>query len=414
MFSVRDETAIIGLRAQLSAAVSALDLDSCLPSAAERLVHEGEQIERLGRAIKTLAATKVVESGAWEGRGTRSPEDWLASTTGTSKGDAADTLSTGRRLKHLPATEAAVRKGKLSERQAKAVADAATADPGAERRLLDTAERGSLGELQNEARRTKAAADHDPEATRKRIHAQRSCRHWVDGDGVGHLHASGTPDSIARMAARIAHRASAIFDAARRADKRESVEAYAFDALAELLAQDGAGARLPAGGDAKILVRVDYPALLRGRAIEGETCEIAGIGPVAVSVVREWMNDAFIAALLTKGEDILKVVHLGRRFTATQKTALQWLDPECCVQGCTNTLRLEYDHDTGWAATRTTTVDDADRVCHVHHERKTAGWYLAAADPRGKRPLLPPDHPDHPFQAAARRARGEDPPLNAS
>ena len=47
MFEVHDEAVIMGLRAQLSAAVSALDLGSCLPSAAERLVVEGDQIERL-------------------------------------------------------------------------------------------------------------------------------------------------------------------------------------------------------------------------------------------------------------------------------------------------------------------------------------------------------------------------------
>ncbi|MGH9275620.1 MAG: DUF222 domain-containing protein, partial [Acidimicrobiales bacterium] len=133
MFRVHDETEIMSLRAQLTAAVSALDLRSCLPSAAERLVVEGDQIERLGRAIKTLAATRVAETGIWQKGGARSAEDWLADTTGTSKGDAADTLDTGKKLKDLPATAAALRKGKLSSKQAKAVTDAATADPSSER-----------------------------------------------------------------------------------------------------------------------------------------------------------------------------------------------------------------------------------------------------------------------------------------
>ena len=189
-----------------------------------------------------------------------------------------------------------------------------------------------------------------------------------------------------------------------------ALEAYAFDALAELINEDGHGTGLPVGSDAKIIVRIDHAALLRGWVAEGETCEIAGFGPIPVSVVREWMRDAFIAAVLTDGEDVKKVVHLGRRFTAKQKTALQWRDPECCVEGCTNTLRLEYDHDTGWANTYTTTVDDGDRLCHLDHKRKTSGWYLAAADANGKRRLIPPDHPDHPLRMAARRASGTDPP----
>ena len=38
-------------------------------------------------------------------------------------------------------------------------------------------------------------------------------------------------------------------------------------------------------GPPKIIVRVDLEALLRGRATDGEVCEIAGFGPVAVSAV---------------------------------------------------------------------------------------------------------------------------------
>jgi hypothetical protein len=414
MFEVHDEATIMGLRAQLSAAVSALDLGSCLPSAAERLVIEGDQIERLGRAIKTLAATKVAETGTWQRDGARSAEDWLANKTGTSKSDAADTLSTGHKIKDLPATADALRKGKLSSKQAKAVADAAAADPSAEDDLLDTAQNDSLGALKDKARRTKAAADNDPEATRRRIHARRSCRHWTDSDGIGHLHASGPADVIGRMAARIAHQASKTFDQARKDGRREPLDAYAFDALDQLIHQDGRGTGMPVGADAKIIVRIDHSALMRGWVADGETCEIAGIGPVAVSVVRQWMNDAFIAAILTKGEEITRVVHLGRRFTAKQKTALQWRDPECCVKGCTNTLRLEYDHDTGWANTHTSEVDDADRLCPGDHKKKTAGWHLADPDPNGKRPLLPPNHPDHPFQIAARRARSARAPAQTA
>ena len=405
MVTVTDAAEIMGLRAQLTAAVTALDLGSCLPSTAERLVVEGDQIERLGRAIKTLAAARVHEAGSWEKPGVASPADWLAGATGTSKQDAQDTLDTGRNLRNLPATDAALRKGKLSPKQAKTVADAAAANPAAERDLLDTAQRDSLGALKNRARRAKAEADSDPEGTRKRIHANRSCRAWTDADGVGHLHASGPPEEIARLSARVTHQAAKRFDAARKAGAREPLEAYAFDALTDLVNQDGTGTPLPAGSDAKIILRIDHAALLRGRVATGETCEIAGIGPVAVSVAREWMQDAFIAAVLTDGEAVTTVVHLGRKFTAKQKTALQWRDPECCIEGCTNTVRLEYDHDTGWAKTHTTTVDDADRLCHGDHKKKTAGWYLTAANANGKRRLIPPGHPDHQLEAAVRAAQ---------
>ena len=52
----------------------------------------------------------------------------------------------------------------------------------------------------------------------------------------------------------------------------------------------GPAGRCPAearrrAGPPKIIVRVDLEALLRGRATDGEVCEIAGFGPVAVSAV---------------------------------------------------------------------------------------------------------------------------------
>jgi hypothetical protein len=405
MFPVHDASEVSTLRERLRAVVSALDVDCCVPSEAERLVREGEEIERLGHAIKTLAAARVVAAGTWEQPGVNSPAEWLAGTTGTSKRDAQDTLDTARKLKELPATAEAVRAGRLSAKQAKTVADAAQANPAAEDDLLDTAQHQPLGALKDRARKAKAAADKDPEATRRRIHASRSFRTWTDGDGVGHLHATGTPDEIGRLGARVAHRASEHFARGRRAKHRETLDAYAFDALSELVLEDGSGTAMPAGADAKIIVRVDHAALMRGWAVDGETCEIAGIGPVPVSVAREWMDDAFVAAILTKGEDITKVVHLGRQFTARQKTALQWRDPECCVEGCTNTRRLEYDHDTGWADTKTTCVDDADRMCHEHHRKKSSGWHLTAADANGKRRLLPPGGLDDELVAAVRAAQ---------
>ncbi len=409
-------TEVIDLRKALAGAVERLDLDMVLPSDAARLVDEGARIERLGLAIKTLASARVTESGSWRGQGDRSAEEWLARTTGTTTSDAAATVTTGQLLRDLPATAGAVQRGELSGPQVREIAGAASVDPSAEHRLLDQAAAGSLGELREACRRTRAAADPDPEATQHRIHARRSLRSWVDAEGVGHAHLTGTPSSIGRIMAAVQHRAEKVFAAARTEGRRERAEAYQFDALEQLVTSSGDRPALPKGADAKIIVRIDHAALLRGQAAEGETCEIAGIGPVPVSVVREWMSDAFLAAIVTKGEDICSVAHLGRRPTALQTTALQWRDPQCSVAGCSRTLRLEIDHRTGWAVTHTTEVDDLDRYCAPHHAQKTRdGWMLEAGT--GKRRFLPPSHPDHPLQVQLARlmrrrlGRKEDPPI---
>lgn len=89
----------------------------------------------------------------------------------------------------------------------------------------------------------------------------------------------------------------------------------------------------------KMLVRVDLDALLRGWPIDGEVCEIPGMGPIPVSAARAMIHtgNAFLAAIVTKGCDVATVAHLGRRPSAYQRSALQWRSPECSRLGCNRT-----------------------------------------------------------------------------
>jgi len=374
----------------LAAAVAEIDLGAMLPTAHRELVALGERIERTGRTVKSLAAAKVAESAVWRGEGDRSPEDWLARTTGTTRAEAAKELQCGRDLQLVPEVAKAATAGELSVKQTEAIAGAAATDPTAAGRLLESAQGKGLRELQDECRATRTNADPDPEATRARIHAKRSYRTWTDPDGTGHLHLSGPSDVIARLDNAVRHRCDRIFRDARRDGRREPTDAYAFDAAAELLTSRGDGPPPPTGADAKVIVRVDLPALLRGRAVEGETCEIAGCGPIPVSIVREWMDDAFLAAVVTQGTEITKVVHLGRKFTSEQRTALQWRDPICARKGCDNRLGLQYDHFEDWADTHTTRVGAGRRFCPPCHRLKTLGWSVSEPDADGQCTFTPP------------------------
>ncbi|MFZ6005038.1 MAG: DUF222 domain-containing protein [Actinomycetota bacterium] len=388
---------------RLSGLLSALDVGLVPGSSLPDLVALGERIERLGHALKTQAAAAVAGSSVWRAAGVRSPEEWLAQRTGSSRSEAARLVETGRQLQQLPATAAAVRRGDLSARQAQAIAGAASADPGSEQRLLDCASGSSLRELQDECARTRANTN--PEAAAQRAQQQRSYRTWADADGVtGHIHLSGPTASIARIDNAIRHRADKIFRAAHAEGRREPSQAYAYDAALQLITNNGdaEGRPVPAGADAKIIVRVDHSALVRGHSTPGETCEIAGIGPIPVTTVREWMDDAFLAAILTRGEDVQRVVHLGRRFTATQRTALQWQNPVCARKGCNNRLGLEYDHFEDWAHTHTTRTTAAKRFCRTCHQLKTNGWHVSPPDPNGKCTFTPPNqHADRQTIATA-------------
>ena len=108
----------------------------------------------------------------------------------------------------------------------------------------------------------------------------------------------------------------------------------------------------------------------RGTTEPGEVCEIAGYGPIPVSVAHSLMNEAFLALVLTKGKDVVNVVHLGRQFTEHQKTALEWSDPECQVLGCACTVHLERDHRDDWADTHVTRITSPT---HAGHQRTGPG-----------------------------------------
>jgi hypothetical protein len=218
---------------------------------------------------------------------------------------------------------------------------------------LELAKKASLQELREGAARRKAAAT-DPEERHRTIHAERKVRSWTGPDGRWKLSAEGPPETGAKFMARIQPIADAIFKRARAEGRHEPTEAYLFDALMKLGAEDSPVRS--SRGTTKVPVRVDFETLFRGRPAEGEVCEIAGFGPIPVSVVEELLaqGDTFLAAVITRGQAVCGVAHLGRRPTAAQQSALQWLYPICAVEG------------------------------------------------RGKRTFVPPDHPRHPKNAKAR------------
>ena len=357
------------LRAGMRRWAAGFDASVLSADDAERVVREAALVEAVAALVKALAAARVAQGEGRKGNGARSAAHHLARVTGSSVGQAADTIATGRRLASLPEVSAAAR-------------------------LVRSAQEGSLGELRRECARTKAAADPDPEARRAAVHRGRYLRSYTDEEGAWNLRVRDNPEVGAQVMAALAPLRDRLFRQAYQQGRREPLEAYAADALAELARGHGGSAKR---GGTKLIVRVDLPALLRGRPTEGEVCEIAGFGPVAVSAVRELVDtaDPFLAAVVTDGDKVTGVAHLGRRSTAKQRTALEWLSPECSALGCPNVSFLEFDHRIDWSTSHLTVLDLLDRLCKADHKRKTEqGWALVPG--HGKRPFVPPDDPRHP------------------
>jgi hypothetical protein len=389
-----------------------------------------DAIERHAAAAKTLLAARVDESRAWARAGDRSPEEHLARKAGTSRGAARRGLACSKGLRGLPATEAALRRGELSPAQAETIADAAAVNPGAEQALLDTARTGNLMRLREHANRAKAAGDPDPEATHRRLHAQRRLRRFTDNEGAWNLQARGTADAGAVVNAALDAVIEEIFRDAHRQGRDEPREAYAFDALLTLArrargastppAEPAAGETAPsqppppaprrdgANPNFLALLRVDLAALVRGRVEGGELCEIAGVGAVPAAVARELLGDAVLKLVITRGVDVANVTHLGRGPTAAQRIALLWATPACTNTQCGHTLGIQHDHRTPWTQVHETVLDNLDRLCTPCHRRKTHhSWALVTGT--GPRPLVPPDDPRHPANRGSPAAASTEP-----
>jgi len=123
---------------------------------------------------------------------------------------------------------------------------------------------------------------------------------------------------------------------------------------------------------------VDVLALRRGHAIGEETCEIAGVGTVPVATARGLLGDAVLKVVIKDGVDVLNVTHLGRGYTAHQRTAIFERAGGCCevpVCGVTTGLEIDHAHEVQYGGT--SRVDDAELKCWTHHQDKThRGWRL--------------------------------------
>ena len=405
------ERAMAGYAAGFDAALVA-------PADLVEVVRAAGAIEKRAAAISCLAAARMasgagrpVAPGQPSASGTaarvsfRQAAQVLAHATGTSIAEARRAIGTGKAMRSQPELAAAAMAGELSRHQAALVAIATSANPGAMDKMLDKARTASLSELADEAGRATAGAG-DLEAQRRQVYAERSVRHWTDPYGRAHLALAGLPEHSAQIMAAIRPFADQAFEAARKAGRFERPEAYAYDGLVALASAGGAQV-----APSQILVRVDHTALVRGYAMDGETCEIAGFGTVTPQVVYDMMNsgDPFLKCIVTKGKDVIGVAHLGRRPNAHQRSALDWLFPTCAAEGCgVRDEFLQTDHRQDWAKTHVTVADRCDRLCHYDHWLKTYyGWALVPGS--GKRPFVPPDDPRHPNYAGPGSTNGPPP-----
>jgi Domain of unknown function (DUF222) len=369
-------------RITLNSVATDFDASALSPEAATRVVDQLAAIRRvvdgmLGKAAKRVADTSVDNGCAA-----------VARLLGVGTGEVRAAVTTAKKLEDLPATDAAVRAGRLSSREAKLIADAATINPAAEAELLGTVKQG-LVPLQDACVAARAAVE-DPKQRRQRQHADRVFRSWTDRDGMWAGRFRYAPEVGAQLKAVIDKETQRIFREHKAGTDHESNDAYAADAVAEFIldhADENAAGNRP---KVSVHVVVGHETLRSGELVPGEVCEIPGVGPVDVNWVREQLGTAFLTAIITKGKDILTVAHLGRHVPAEVMTALLVAGRECDTEGCNHRGYLERDHVHDHSRGGPTSYKNLCWLCYRHHRLKTSGWLLGAPDAETRKRTLRP------------------------
>lgn len=439
------------LRDRALQVVGVLEPDTMTGEQAAAAVADLATAEHAVSSALMFAALRVARTNAWQGRGFASVTDWFADAVGVSVREAAAMLGTARKADRLPKTKDAMKKGDLSPDQAGAVASGAAADPDAEDDLIDSAANDTNRALKDKAAKARAAAT-DSATRERRIRMRRSLRRGTDADGAFYAHIYGPGIDAAAFEAMIRPFEEHLFRTTRTDGVRDTFENRSHDAffamLAHLAAAGGsstaavapAGAEAPADGgstgdpgpgaqpddvaeaadsvgttpttwtppwdpdrsialptkvpggqNVKVIVLVDHTALLRGHTACGETCEIAGVGPISVAAARAIArDDPFLAVVVRKGRDVVSVAHHGRGLNAHQRTALEATGLRCWNRACNRTIALEVDHRVPYDDDPTTKLDNQDPLCPGCHRLKTHhGWHLEPG--AGPRRFLPPD-----------------------
>jgi hypothetical protein len=211
---------------------------------------------------------------------------------------------------------------------------------------------------------------------------------WTDADGMVEGQFRLIPELGGQVKKLVDDAVQKTFRERRAGEDHEPQEAYAADVLVDVFLGDGTAK----GVKANLHVVIDHGALTRGNTIDGERCEIPGVGPVSVNFARSLLGNAFLTAVIKKGRDITTVAHLGRHVPAEVRTAMIVGGRECDVEGCECREYLELDHsEVDFAAGGPTAYWNLTWLCYRHHRRKSSGWVLGPRNPfTGKRPLRPP------------------------
>ncbi|RBY96868.1 endonuclease [Blastococcus sp. TF02-8] len=325
--------------------------------------------------------------------GAVSMKAWLRGSCRMAPEQATATVSTGRRLEHLPETAGAFADGAISAAHARVITKALT--PG---RMAKAAEAGvDLGETDAIlAGLARATAPHE---------TARGVKAWVAGvdpDGSlddaadvrrrftmatgmdGRVYLRGELDATGGECLHTA--LGALMNGDRPAGDLRSHAERQGEALVALARGALVGGSLPAvrGERPHVRVTIDWFALCAERGAPGVSGGSLGwAGPINPETARRLACDASVVRIITGPDGLpLDVGRAQRTASAAIRRAIELRDGHCVFAGCDAPPEwCDVHHVVHWAHGGPTSCDNGALLCERHHTSCHEGGFTIRRDP---------------------------------
>jgi hypothetical protein len=373
---------------------------------AEAMVSLRREQARLSAGLAELTAAFEARQVHRADDGSRSAIDWIAVHCRLPRPQVATEVRDARRLRSMPATRAAYRRGDISAAHVSSLCRlaghprAAAHFGDAEAHLVEVARTSRFDDWKLVCDHWRDAADPDgPEQRRGRDHQLRRFSIPVGLHGVGHpdgyltllatATVTGALESIERelfhadlAEARAIHGDDLTLDQLARTPAQRRHDALVEMAVRAMTAPVGGKRPAPL-----ITVMVDYPTLA------GRVCELAGTGTVvAPGDITELLarDDTLIERVVFDGPNRVRDISTARTFRGTLRRILQVMHRRCGHGTCyVPSQNCQGDHIVPWSEGGATTQTNGRPGCDFHND-----WWYRHPQHRPPPPTLHLDPPD--------------------
>ncbi|MYD40280.1 MAG: DUF222 domain-containing protein [Acidimicrobiia bacterium] len=363
----------------------------------EERMRSASRAESQAQAVRVEAAAELVLR-----RGQSLTEKTVRSQSGQSTGKSRKEVETAGKLKDLPVTSDAFRKGKITFDHARIIADTAGRVEIDEEELVDKATSEPVDVFARTARQhEQEQSEDDGMSTLKK--QRRSRNAWIRinrRDGMTVLHAEFDPVTGERVKTALAAKTRELWREEDR-DHRPSTEQRMADALADLICRPGERKKAPV---TTLFLIADYDIGLG----QIRNARLGDGTPMPVEVFKDLACRAHILPAIFNSRGQPLWVGLGRRSaTPAQRIALIARDRGCVGCGA-DPAWCQAHHIVHWAAEGPTDIDNLVLLCsRCHHRVHDEDWEVQQAT-QGEYVLQPPS-PDNrrplPIRTPRRRRR---------